>query len=78
MREGGDRLAFHRIFRCFGDAALPHLSVMSLSCFTSTLLSEWNLRAGRNSILHLSGVQGSEDCANMQHSFSHNELPAQF
>lgn len=24
-REGGDRLGFHRIFRCFGDAVLPHL-----------------------------------------------------
>lgn len=56
VREGGDRLGFHRIFRCFGDAALPHLSVMCLSCFASTLLSERKTRASRNSILHSSGV----------------------
>lgn len=72
-REGGDRLDFTEY-----SAALPLLSVMCLSCFTSTLLSERKTRAGRNSILYLSGVQGSQDCTNMQHSYSYNELPARF
>lgn len=49
-----------------------------LSCFASTFLCGRKTRAARNSILHLSGVQGSEDCANRQHSCSHNELPARF
>ena len=68
--EGGDRLGFYQLFHCFGDVAPPRLSVICPPCFTSTLLSARKTWAARNSISHLSGVQGREDCKHATFVFS--------